>query len=132
MEGTMMRKAMVVLVLTLAIGAPLAAHHSHVAYDVGRVVELTGTVSDVQWKNPHMLLSVDVPNQSGKVDTWHLEMSGVASTVSAGVTPQVLKVGNKVKIMASPSKDPKKTLGLFLGIEYNGKVYARGGRARNE
>ena len=126
----MMRKVMWVLVVSLAIVTPLAAHHSHVAYDVGRVVELNGVVSEVQWRSPHMLLSVDVPNKQGKMETWHLEMSGVASTVAAGVTPQVLKVGNKVKVMASPSKDPKKTEALFLGVEYNGKIYARGGRAR--
>lgn len=120
----------VLLVGVAAMVSPLSAHHSHSAYEVGKLVTMEGVVSDVQWKNPHMVVALDVPAGGGKVDTWVFEVAGTASTVSSGITPRILKVGNKVKIFASPSKDKNKKLALFLGMEYDGKVYARGGRAR--
>ena len=131
MEVMKVRKILCVPLLALAATvAPAWAHHSHSAYEVGKLVTMEGVVSQVQWKNPHMVVALDVPTAGGKVDTWVFEVAGTASTVSSGITPRILKVGNKVKIFASPSRDKTKHLALFLGMEYGGKVYARGGRAR--
>ena len=131
----MVRKAVCFLVVGFGfavIVAPAWAHHSHVAYEPEKTVWLEGVLKEVTWRNPHMHVTLDVPAKDGKIENWAFEVAGVSSTLQSGVTPEVLKVGNRVKILAHPSRDPNKRLALFLGIEYNGKVYARGTRARGD
>ncbi len=49
-----------------------------------------------------MWITLDVPGPTGKPESWGFEGSGAASMVASGISPQILKVGNKVKIIAHP------------------------------
>ncbi len=59
--------------LTAAI--PAAAHHSFSAeYGRDRPITLTGTVTELQWTNPHARLYIDAPNDAGEIISWDLEL----------------------------------------------------------
>ena len=113
-----------------AIVAPAWAHHSHQVYEDEKTITAEGVISAVRWGNPHVYITLDVPVGDGTKQSWMFELAPVASVLNSGISAEVVKVGNPAKIIAHPAKDPNKHTGLFLGLEVNGKVYARGTRAR--
>jgi hypothetical protein len=81
----------------VAVSAPVLAHHSFaVEYDQKKPVEGTGTISKVEWTNPHMRIYIDVKEPSGQVTTWNLELGAVNSVLRRGWKPADLKVGATV------------------------------------
>lgn len=93
-------------VLLLAIGAPLAAHHSFSAeYDESKPVSVTGVVKKVEWQNPHIWFYVDVKDQSGKVTTWGFSGGPPGMLQRRGITREVLKVGDVIKVTGFRAKD---------------------------
>ena len=73
-----------------------------------------------------MWITLDVTGPTGKPESWGFEGSGAASMVASGISPQILKVGNKVKIIAHPPRDKSKRTAEFMGMEVNGRYYSRG------
>jgi hypothetical protein len=125
----MARKAVGLLTVLLAVTSTTAtpsAHHSRAMFDVDKLISVEGVVTDVQWRFPHMWIAVDVPAANGKTESWGFEGAGAAMMVASGISPQVLKVGNRVKIIAHPSRDSSKRTAEFVGMEVNGKFYSRG------
>ena len=87
-----MRTRLTVAVASLAgllIGAvPVVAHHSFAAeYDANKPIKLNGTVTKIEWTNPHCYFYVDVKNaESGKIDNWALELGNPNALLRAGET----------------------------------------------
>jgi len=115
-----------VLLGCMSMTAPLSAHHSRAMFDVSELISVEGVVTSVQWKNPHMWVTLDVPGPNGTTESWGFEGSGAASMVAAGISPQILKVGNRVKIIAHPARDKSTRTAEFMGMEVNGRYYSRG------
>jgi hypothetical protein len=118
-------------ILTVLLGfvpmtAPVSAHHSRAMFDVNELVSVEGVVTKVEWRNPHMWVTLDVPAPGGKTESWGFEGSGAASMVASGISPQILKVGNRVKIIAHPPRDKSQHTAEFMGMEVNGRYYSRG------
>ena len=63
---------------------------------------------------------------TGKKESWEFEGAAAPPMVAAGISPQLLKVGNHIKIIAHPARDASKRTAEFMGMEVNGKYYARG------
>ena len=68
-------------ILTVLLGfvpmtAPLSAHHSRAMFDVNELVSVEGVVTKVEWRNPHMWVTLDVPASDGKTESWGFEGSG--------------------------------------------------------
>ena len=92
---------------TLAASLPARAHHSFPAqYDVSKPVTLTGTITKVEWTNPHIFIYIDVPDEkTGETANWALEMGGPNALLRLGWKRDSLKVGDEVTVEGSLARD---------------------------
>ncbi|HTB68003.1 MAG TPA: DUF6152 family protein [Steroidobacteraceae bacterium] len=92
------------LAATLTVGVA-EAHHSYAAtFDVDHQVNLKGTVVQFGFRNPHSYIQLEVPDGKGGTVRWSVEWSGTASLTRQGIDRGTLKVGDVVKVVASPSR----------------------------
>ena len=103
-----MRKlTMLVVGLSLFVAAvPVHAHHSFAAeFDATKPVKLTGTVTKIEWTNPHVWFYVDIKDEAGKVTNWGFELGSPNGLMRAGWTRNSMKVNEVVTIEGSAAKD---------------------------
>ena len=98
------------LVATLGLfvaTVPVLAHHSFAAeFDAAKPIKLTGTVTKVEWQNPHTWFYIDVKDaKTGKVENWGLEMGSPNGLQRQGWTRDTMKVGMVVTVEGSQAKD---------------------------
>jgi len=83
----------------LLAALPTLAHHSFMAeYDETRLITLSGTITKVSWKNPHVTMYMDVKDESGKVTNWELELASPNGLLSQGWKVDSLKQGVHVAV----------------------------------
>ena len=93
------------LIVVALMGMPLLAHHPFSAeYDWKQPVTVTGTVSKLDWANPHAHLFVDAKDADGKSKTWSFELGGLNALTMAGWNKTILKTGDTVVVDAWLSK----------------------------
>ena len=105
----MTRILLVVLLIgfSLAVASrPVAAHHSETAeYDATKPVKVTGTISKVEWLNPHVWFYVDVKDETGKVTTWGFSNAPPGALMRRGIMKDALKVGAAVSVEGVRARD---------------------------
>jgi hypothetical protein len=107
---------------TLAWGGIALAHHSFAMFDQKKELPLTGTVHDFQWTNPHAYIDLDVPNASGGVDLWKVELNSPNNLKRQGWHIHTMRPGDKVTVVINPLRDGAKG-GLFVSVKLpNGRV----------
>ena len=85
---------------------PLRAHHSFAAqFDSDKPVTLVGTITKVEWTNPHTYFYIDVVGDGGTTTNWAVEGGAPNALYRAGWKPTSLKAGDKVTIVGSRAKD---------------------------
>jgi len=93
-----------VIMLASVASGTLAAHHGRGAtYDMKKQVTLTGVVSEVAWRNPHVVIYLDVKEQDGRVVNWAFENSSVGTLARQGYNRNTLKVGQEITAVVNPS-----------------------------
>lgn len=94
-----------VFVVLWSVGAgTLAAHHGRGAtYDMKKQVTLTGVVSEVAWRNPHVVIYMDVKEPDGTAVNWAFENSSVGTLARQGYNRNTLKVGQEITAVVNPS-----------------------------
>ena len=102
--------ALGVAAAALAITMPLSAHHSFAAeYDANKPVKISGTVTKVEWMNPHARFYVDVKGTDGKVNNWNFELGAIPVLLKQGWRKDSLKAGDQVTVEGSRAKDGSMT-----------------------
>src|ERR1043166_4900780 len=89
----------------LALASTGWAHHSQSEYDLRGKVEVSGTISKVEWKSPHAWIYVDTTNDKGEKVTWSFELPSPNTLMRRGWTRDSLKVGDRVKVTGSPARN---------------------------
>jgi len=115
-----MKRIALALILTgaLCLAAQVAfAHHSAAMFDSEKVKELSGTVKEFQWKNPHVWIQLYVQNAAGAKEEWSIEGGGPNSLSRQGWRPTSFKPGDPVNIKVNPMKDGS-TGGQFIGAKF--------------
>jgi DNA/RNA endonuclease YhcR with UshA esterase domain len=94
------------VVLALGAAAPALAHHSAIAeYDMEKPVKVTGTVTKVEWSNPHIWFYVDVKNPDGTVTNWGFSGGAPGVLQRRGISRTAMKPGDVVKVEGFRAKD---------------------------
>ena len=115
---TFQRLCLVCLVAVI-VGLPLlgvgTAHHSAALFE-DEEVAAKGVVTDLVWRNPHVLLYWDVTDDSGNVVRWVGEMASVTSVMADGLTRNSLKAGDEIIITYRPARagTPESVIGTIL------------------
>ena len=106
----MTRAVVTCLAFASALLYPLAAssHHSNVAYEVTKIVTITGVVRTFEWVNPHTWLTVAVDDGKGGTVEWACEGRAPGILSRAGWTRSILKAGETVTVDMSPARDGSK------------------------
>ena len=101
-----LKQSFLALATTLALAAPIWAHHSFAAeYDSKKPVTLKGVVTKVDWMNPHVYFYLDVTDAAGKTTNWALEMGPPRLLERQGWKRNTIKEGVEVVVNATLARD---------------------------
>jgi Family of unknown function (DUF6152) len=104
-----MRGKLVVAVMGVSLilaAVPVVAHHSFAAeYDAQKPVKMTGTVTQMEWINPHAWIHIDVKKPDGKTENWMIEAGAPNALLRRGFNKQSLLPGTVITVEGYQAKD---------------------------
>jgi hypothetical protein len=115
------RTLVVACSLALVTATAAIAHHSVPGqFDMSKPMVLSGTISKIDWVNPHIYIYLDVKDDKGEVTTWSLSGPPTAMMRRAGLTRELVmgKPGEIVTANAAPARDGTKNLAWVSKITY--------------
>ena len=99
----------------LFMATPALPHHSNVAFEVNKIITLTGEVTEFRWVNPHTWVGLNVDDGKGGKVLWSIEGRAPGVLLRAGWSRTSIKSGDTITIDFSPAKDGSKT-GLIARV----------------
>ena len=122
-----------VAVLVVAATVPAIAHHSFAAeFDRSKTITLQGTVTKVEWANPHARFYIDVKDEKGKVNNWDMELASPNGLMRRGWTRNSLKIGDVVTVTGWAAKAAPYVGNTNTVTLADGKKVFAGSSAENE
>ena len=115
------RPLLFALSLTLGISTAALAHHSVAGqFDMSKQTVVSGTITKIDWVNPHIYIYLDVKDDKGEVSTWALSGPPTAMMRRAGLTKESVmgKPGEVVSANIAPARDGTKNLAWVSKITY--------------
>ena len=118
--------------LAVMVAGTLHAHHSFAAqYDRAKGVTLKGTVTKVEWANPHIYFYLDVKTPDGKVENWAVEGGAPNSLYRNGWRKDSLQAGNVVTVDGWLAKDGSKLANMRAVVLADGRQVLGGSSGGN-
>ena len=123
-----MRKTLITLIMSAGVVAsavPVIAHHAFAAeFDANKRLQLEGTVTKMEWINPHAWMHIDVKKPDGTSEEWMIEGGTPNTLLRRGITRDSLKVGTIVKVDGYQAKDgSKRANGRDLTLQNGQKLF---------
>ena len=113
---------------TLALlSVPAFAHHGAAAYDTAKSVTVEGTVTDFQFTNPHVIISMEVKDDKGAVQMWQGELTSPNHLSRAGWSRVTLKPGDHITMIGNPAKSGANSVWIRKLNDAQGKPISTGG-----
>jgi len=95
--------AALIVIATMAM--PVLAHHSLGAFDSTHPTVLRGVLTDIQWKNPHVWVLLDVKQPDGKIVNWHIDFAAPNRLALLGLRPTMLDLKSTYSFEIWPTRD---------------------------
>lgn len=96
----------VAIAAAMSYAVPVFAHHSFASvFDRERPIELTGTVTGVEWMNPHVWIYIDVEEENGEIENWGFEMGAVNGLIRRGWSHDSLQIGEVITVSGVRARD---------------------------
>jgi hypothetical protein len=109
-------------VLFLLVSVPIFAHHGAASYDISKMTTLKGTITSIQWMNPHATIDIDVSETTGKTQKYTVESVSPLGLSRNGWTKDSLKPGDQITVTGNLSKNGTHILRLKKIVFPDGKV----------
>jgi len=118
----------IALVGVLTAASTTLAHHSVSGeFDISKQMTLKGTVSKVEWINPHIYIYIDVKDDSGATTTWALETLPTAMMRKAGLSRESFAPNESVTVQVLPARDGTKHLAFLQLLTFaDGRFFKLG------
>ncbi len=126
-------KALLALLVASTTTGVALAHHSFAAeFDAAKKLKLTGTVTKVQWRNPHTYFYVDVKGEDGEIHNWAMELGSPNVLMRRGWTRDSLKIGDQVTVEGARARDNSYKANANSVVTADGKKMFNGSAEENE
>jgi len=112
-----MIKARLIFLVLLPFAVPALAHHSAAMFDKDKLVEVTATVREFQWTNPHVWIQILVTSDDGSEQEWSIEGLGPNSLSRNGWRRNSFVPGEIILIRFNPMRDGSNA-GGFVGARF--------------
>jgi DNA/RNA endonuclease YhcR with UshA esterase domain len=109
------------IAVLLMVTAPIFAHHGTSAYDTTKLTTVKGTVTDFQFNNPHVIISVETKDDKGKVEMWTSEANSPNVLTRHGWDRDIIKNGDQITIIGYRPKNGAKSMRLQKVVLSNGQ-----------
>ncbi len=101
----------------VALGASAWAHHSHANYNTDEFTNLSGTVTEVAWGNPHVWLYMEIADEQGRPRAWTMEGGSLQALMRGGWQRDSLKPGDRISVRCHLVRDGSS--GCLMGFVTN-------------
>ena len=113
-----------VLLLVGTFGS-VQAHHSYAIFDSSKVVSITGTVTKVEWVNPHAWVHVMIADATGQEVLWRLECRSISELSRQGLRSTDFEIGGKISAEVWLARDGARFGTIVNGTSVSGKKFGR-------
>jgi hypothetical protein len=113
----------------IALSAPALAHQGNVAYDMSKLVTVKGTVTEYDFRNPHVEILIEVKKDDHSAETWRGELDSPNIVArAAGWNGKTLKTGDEVALIGNQAKDGANALHIEKVSRPDGaELFPKGG-----